>query len=103
MTVSPIRDNDGAVRGASHVARDVTDRNKLQQYLLRTQKLESLGVLAGGVAHDFNNLLVGILANSSMLAGALQPGDPQRKVAVDIVTAAERAATLTPSTAGLCG
>jgi PAS domain S-box-containing protein len=95
VTISPIRDNDGAVRGASHVARDITDRKKLQEQLLQTQKLESLGVLAGGVAHDFNNILVGILANSSLLVDSLPPENPYAEHVKEIVSAAERAAALT--------
>jgi PAS domain S-box-containing protein len=95
VTISPIRDNDGAVRGASHVARDITDRKKFQEQLLQTQKLESLGVLAGGVAHDFNNILVGILANSSLLADSLPPENPYAEPVREIISAAERAAALT--------
>ncbi len=48
------------------LANDVTDRNKIKENLLRAQKLESLGVLAGGLAHDFNNLLTAILGNISL-------------------------------------
>jgi two-component system cell cycle sensor histidine kinase/response regulator CckA len=95
VTISPIRDNDGAVRGASHVARDITDRKKLQEQLLQTQKLESLGILAGGVAHDFNNILVGILANSSLLADSIAPENPYSEPLKEIASAAERAAGLT--------
>jgi PAS domain S-box-containing protein len=95
LTISPIRDNGGAVRGASHIARDITLQKTFQANILQTQKLESLGVLAGGVAHDFNNLLVGILANSSLLANSLSPSNPQRAILAEIVTAAERAAGLT--------
>lgn len=95
LTISPIRDKDGSVRGASHVARDITGMKQLQQQLLHTQKLESIGVLAGGVAHDFNNLLVGILANSSLVAGTLPESDPRRETIAQVVKAAERAAALT--------
>lgn len=95
LTISPILDKDGRVRGASHVARDITSQKEFQAKLLQTQKLESLGVLAGGVAHDFNNLLVGILANSSLVVNSLAPSNPQRQVMTEIVTAAERAAGLT--------
>jgi PAS domain S-box-containing protein len=46
--------------------RDITDHKKMEEEILKVEKLESLGVLAGGIAHDFNNLLVGILGNISL-------------------------------------
>ncbi|MEE9524898.1 MAG: PAS domain S-box protein [Thermodesulfovibrionales bacterium] len=48
------------------VVRDITERKKMEDKMLKTQKLESLGVLAGGIAHDFNNLLTAILGNISI-------------------------------------
>ncbi|MFH1374391.1 MAG: PAS domain S-box protein [bacterium] len=48
------------------VARDITEQKQMEQELLKSQKLESLGLLAGGIAHDFNNLLAGILGNVSL-------------------------------------
>ena len=48
------------------IARDISERKKMQDELLKAQKLESLGVLAGGIAHDFNNMLTGILGNLSL-------------------------------------
>jgi two-component system cell cycle sensor histidine kinase/response regulator CckA len=95
LSVSPIRDQDGIVRGVSHVARDISERKALERQLMQTQKLESLGVLVGGVAHDFNNLLTGILGNASLVADSLPLSNPSRRILEECVKAAERAAHLT--------
>ena len=95
LTISPIRDEEGRVTGASHTARDITERKRFEEKLLQTAKLESLGVLAGGVAHDFNNLLVGILGNASLALEMLSPNNPARTMIQDILAASERASLLT--------
>ena len=66
-----------------------------QGKLLQAQKLESLGVLAGGVAHDFNNLLTGILGNASLALDSVGPFSSVRPLLQQVVKAAERAADLT--------
>ena len=53
---------------------DLTERKALERKLQAKQKLESIGLLAGGVAHDFNNLLVGILGNASLAQEFAAPG-----------------------------
>jgi PAS domain S-box-containing protein len=70
------------------------ERRTLEQQLERSQRIDSLGVLAGGIAHDFNNLLVGVLGNASLLLNMLE-APLAREAAKAIVTAGERAATLT--------
>ena len=84
------------------VSRDVTERNRsrearrqLDAKIQHQQKLESLGVLAGGVAHDFNNLLVGMLGNATLAQMDLSPGDPVWECVKQIEVAARRAAELT--------
>ncbi len=98
---SAIRDDDGRVLRMVGLAKDVTERKEaeqaraeLQDRMRFAQKMESLGVLAGGVAHDFNNLLMGVLANADLAAMHLPPGSPARESLDDIQLAARRAADL---------
>ncbi|GIX48381.1 MAG: hypothetical protein KatS3mg131_2592 [Candidatus Tectimicrobiota bacterium] len=63
---APIHDRDGRLVGVVVVFRDVTERRRIEEELLKADKLESIGVLAGGIAHDFNNILTAILGNISL-------------------------------------
>lgn len=74
---------------------DVTDRMELQARLLQSQKMDTLGQLAGGVAHDFNNLLTVINATADIAMGELRRGDPLREDFKRIHDAGTRAAGLT--------
>ncbi|MFA6147695.1 MAG: ATP-binding protein [bacterium] len=65
-TNAPILDRAGIPAGSVLVLRDVTEKARMQDELMRSDKLESLGILAGGIAHDFNNLLTGVLGNISL-------------------------------------
>jgi two-component system cell cycle sensor histidine kinase/response regulator CckA len=71
------------------------DRRQLEEQLHRTQKLESLGVMAGGVAHDFNNLLVGVLGNAALAMSQLPGEHPAAATLRNVQDAARRAAELT--------
>lgn len=71
-SIAPLRDDQSNIIGAVIVFRDITKQRKLEEELLRTRKLESVGVLAGGIAHDFNNILSSILGNISLARMALQ-------------------------------
>src|SRR5579864_6689469 len=94
LTVSPIKSQTGEITGVSAVARDVTERNRLEEQFRQAQKLESIAVLAGGIAHDFNNLLVGILGNASLALEDLPERHPVRDELQGVVDASERAADL---------
>jgi len=75
--------------------RDITERRQFERQLQHTQKLESLGLLAGGVAHDFNNLLTGIMGNASLGLADLPDSSPERRYFREIISAGKRAADLT--------
>jgi PAS domain S-box-containing protein len=75
--------------------RDVTDRVQLEEQLLQAQKMEAIGLLAGGVAHDFNNLLTVILGFSDHAAHELPPGHPAAADLACVKQAAQSAAELT--------
>ena len=91
----PISDPDSAVRRIVGMAEDVTDRRKLEQQLVGSQKMEGMGRLAGGVAHDFNNLLTAILGYSESIVRQSDPADPLHEDALEVQRAGEKAAALT--------
>ena len=70
-----LKDKNGNPLHIQAHIRDMTERNKMESELLKTRKLESLGILAGGIAHDFNNLLTAILGNISLAMFDLQAGN----------------------------
>ncbi len=94
--LSGVRSALRARRRQYEVRNYLEERKRSDEKLLRTQKLEGLGVLAGGVAHDFNNLLTGIMGNASLAVDNLPRGcESLRSVLDDIVSASERASDLT--------
>ena len=62
----PLMDAAGAVTSVIETINNITDKHLLEEQILRTQKLEAVGLLAGGIAHDFNNLLQGVFGSISM-------------------------------------
>ncbi|MBE7520316.1 MAG: PAS domain S-box protein [Thermoflexaceae bacterium] len=82
------------VRDLSEQKRAEEERLAFERNLLESQKLESLGVLAGGVAHDFNNLLVAIMGNVSLSLMEAGEASPLRPYLEEIETASQRAADL---------
>jgi two-component system cell cycle sensor histidine kinase/response regulator CckA len=63
-----IRDEQGGIQCFEGSLQDITERRRIEEQLVQTQKMESIGTLASGIAHDFNNMLGIILGNASVLA-----------------------------------
>jgi nitrogen-specific signal transduction histidine kinase/ActR/RegA family two-component response regulator len=81
--------------GVVLVFRDITEQSRLEEQLRQSQKMDSIGQLAGGVAHDFNNMLGGIIGSAELLATRIGEDEKCSKFVTMIIDTAERAANLT--------
>lgn len=100
LRISAMRNAEGKVLYSRSIWHDLTllrevETLRLNRAIQESHRLESLGVLAGGVAHDFNNLLVGILGNASLALTGMQENSSARQSIEDVVKTAKRAAELT--------
>jgi len=94
FNLGPLKGEDG-LPGAIVLVSDVTERNRLREQLLRSQKLDSLGRLAGGIAHDFNNLLT-VICGHAELAEARVGDDAELAEDMKVIRqTGDRAAELT--------
>jgi PAS domain S-box-containing protein len=88
---------DGEILGAVVSLHDITMVKTLEEQIQQTQKLESIGVLAGGVAHDFNNILTVIIGATALLEMEIHDNSEQLTLISQISSSAERATRLTQS------
>jgi PAS domain S-box-containing protein len=95
ITMSAIRNSQGEILGLSGIIRDIASRKRLEEQVTLSQKMESVGRLAGGVAHDFNNMLQIIHGYSELVLDELAEEDPTRGHVQEIKNVVERAAGLT--------
>jgi two-component system, cell cycle sensor histidine kinase and response regulator CckA len=86
---------DGKVVGVTSIARDLSERDRLETELRQAQKMEAVGRLATGIAHDFNNLITVLLGYSDELIEGSAEGTSLRAAAVEVRRAADRASALT--------
>jgi two-component system, cell cycle sensor histidine kinase and response regulator CckA len=93
--IAPIRDAGKTTTHFVAIQRDVTLRKEMEARSFQSQKLETVGKLAGGIAHEFNSIMTAIIGQSTLLLDDLPPGSPLRHNAAEIRKAADRAATLT--------
>ena len=87
--------SEGVLEFLSTIVRDVTEGKRVEARLFQSQKMETVGKLAGGIAHEFNSILTAIIGQSELLLNGLGEGDPLCRNATEIRIAADRAAALT--------
>ncbi|GFO62874.1 ATP-binding protein [Geomonas paludis] len=80
-----------SLRNAIHLERE----RRMSEQIRQSQKMESVGVLAGGIAHDFNNLLTGMMGFVALAQMKLKRDDPAQEYLEQVLSAADRAASLT--------
>lgn len=93
----PVKDENGVVVKVIEIGRDITEQISLEQQLRQSQKMEAVGQLAGGIAHDFNNILTATIGFASLMLIKMEPDNPLRQYAEQILFSSEKASNLTRS------
>lgn len=101
VTVSPLADDQGDFFGSVHIARDITEqkmaeakRVATEEKLQKAEKMEAIGVMAGGVAHDLNNILSGVVSYPELLLMQLSSDDKLYQPIKAIQKSGKRAAAV---------
>ena len=92
---SAVRISWEGVPATLNFLRDITEKHRLEEELLKAQKLEAIGVLAGGIAHDFNNILAAIMGNVSLAKMDVSQNDKIHHILEEAEEASKRAKALT--------
>lgn len=87
--------SDGRAYTQLGMMEDITERKRMEEKFMQAQKMEAVGLLAGGVAHDFNNLLQAILGYLELVLLGMEPTAPPYPMLIEVKSAAQRAAELT--------
>ncbi|MES2137576.1 MAG: PAS domain S-box protein [Pseudomonadota bacterium] len=102
VVIDAIRDPDGELIGFAKITRDMTEKRETQlrleesrEQLFRSQKMEALGQLTGGLAHDFNNLLTAILGACELAARNIDDSEKVKRMLDGVRNSAQRGASLT--------
>ena len=95
ISAAPIIGDADQVLAIMGILVDITEQRSLEEQLRQAQKMEAVGRLAGGIAHDFNNVLTAIQGYASLLFGDTAPTDERREDILQILHAADRAASFT--------
>lgn len=93
MTITPVKDGDGKVINFIAIKQDITERKQLEQQYLRAQRMEGIGLLAGGIAHDLNNVLAPILMSVQLLQ-EMHPDEETQDILTTLQTTTQRGADI---------
>ncbi len=93
-TISPVKDESGAVINYVGIHRDITREVRLEAELHQAQKMEAIGLLASGIAHDFNNILAAVMGFTELSLFKVQEDSPVRRNLEQVLKAATRASEL---------
>lgn len=94
LSLYPVTGQEGSIKGYDGYIVDITENKRLEERLLRSQKLEAVGTLAGGMAHDFNNILTAVLGYSEIMLEEIKEGQQYYQAVSTINQAAKRGADL---------
>jgi PAS domain S-box-containing protein len=94
VTYFPMLDGEGNVEGVVLNSRDITQTRKLEERLIQSQKIESIGTLAGGVAHEINNPINGIMNYAQLILDRAEEGSSSREFAEEILHETRRIAKI---------
>ncbi|MDC7219592.1 MAG: ATP-binding protein [Spirochaetales bacterium] len=94
-TAVPLRDADGVLNGSMETIMDITDLKSAEERLIKAQRMESVGRLAGGVAHDYNNISSIIIGYADLILNDMDKDDPLYEGMTEILNAAERSSNIT--------
>ncbi len=92
LSMYPETDGNGNIEGYDGYIIDITEKKRLEERLIRSQKMEAVGTLVGGMAHEFNNILTAILGYSEIMLSMTAEGDPFYKPVNIIHESAKRGA-----------
>ncbi|MBE9529549.1 MAG: PAS domain S-box protein [Proteobacteria bacterium] len=94
MSANAVWDDDGNITKFRGIFHDMTERKRLENQLLHSQKMEAIGRLAGGIAHDFNNILTVTKTLADLATAQVEADDPMMKYLKPISESSDRATSL---------